>query len=298
MMKRQVLAMSLLASTLFGALASVTPALAATIYEKEANNTPDTAQALPSITSTGAHTVYGSGSGLMDSTNYDYYRVNIAARHELELLLTRTSGLGELGMSLYHDSNRNGTLDPRELMAGIKLTSSKGFGGGTYRGMNSGLYFIFIRSSDSARTSYTLQVQVNTAKPSQVEVEPYNNYPNTANLVKGNLTGYRFLQGSLNGGPGSTVDQSDYYAFSLFTSRLVSIALSASPGPFNTHGALYHDKNLNGRIDAGEFVDSISAVGGSVANLYHFLESGAYILQIVKGLDTGLTDYGVTLGGH
>lgn len=296
-MKQSLLAMSLLAST-FAALASVPPASAATIYEQETNNTPDTAHALPSITSTETHTVYGSGSGLRDSNNYDYYRVTITARHELQILLTRTSGLGGLGMQLYYDSNRNEVLDPREMMAISELTSSHGTGGGTYQGMNSGLYFIFIRSSDSARTGYTLQVQVNTAKPYHSEGEPYNNYPNTAKIVKGHLTGYRFLQGSVNGGPSGTVDRFDYYAFSLFSDRLVSIALSVSPGPFTTDGVLYHDANSNGRIDAEEFVGSISVVGGSIAPLYRYLESGRYILQIVKGRDTGPTNYIVTLDGH
>jgi hypothetical protein len=184
------------------------------------------------------------------------------------------------------------------MMSISDLTSSHGIGGGTYKGMDSGLYFIFIRSSDSARTSYTLQVQVDTAKSSQGGGEPYNNWPNSANFVKGHLTGYRFLQGSVNGGPSGTVDKSDHYRFSLFTSRLVSIALSASPGPFNTQGTLYHDKNSNGRLDTGEFVDSISAVGGSVATLEEFLESGKYILLISKGSNTGLTDYEVILGGQ
>lgn len=275
------------------------PALAATIYEQEPNDTYATAQELPEadfeIRSGGTYTVKGY-SNEVGGIDRDHYRITITEDHELRLVLSRRNSATQIFAVLRHDSNGNGVPDSDEYFVNIiAATPDNPIGAITLKGMDNGLYFIEVFSISHDSTNYTLKVTANTSKPTQKEYEPKTA---TANAVEGYIVGNRYLEGSLNSGPfGTPRDTVDHYRFSVRLHRSthnVTIYVYDLQSTVSVH--LYHDKNSDGQIDAGkEFVASDSGASGGYAKISQPLNRGEYILKIFKSINTGFTPYKVTL---
>ncbi|MEJ2639813.1 MAG: hypothetical protein P8010_09575 [Desulfosarcinaceae bacterium] len=202
-MNKHLMAIGLFLSIFVGALGGALPATAANIFEREPNNTADTAQKLPVITFASTHTV----TGFSGDTGYDWYRVNITDNHELRFSFRSSDASAYRYVLVYHDRNGNSVLDEKEVypVDYADIRSGDSFEGRTYKGMPDGYYYFQVFSSNS--TVYTLQVTANTSRPTQMEYEPNNNNAATANVVQGYITGYRYLEGSVNGGPSGAQDR-------------------------------------------------------------------------------------------
>jgi hypothetical protein len=280
-MKRQFLALGLLASTTFGALSGFSPAQAATVSEREMNNTDLTAQVLPGITSYlitfPKHVVRGS----IFSTDEDFYRVDISTSGH-RLTLSITSGFFA---DLYFDANGNGRAEMSEKVDSIKGSSPAR----TWEGMDEGTFFIraFGSPGSFSLSHYELTLQVTTGVRLQTEVEP-NNRPEQATVVQGFLVGRRALQGFATGQGDGTGDGLDHYRFKVGTARFVNVGLVniGSGGFFN----LYHDKNRNGRLESGEFLQHRGESGGDAIQP-QFLQAGEYILKVVKPFGSDSANY-------
>lgn len=276
-MKRQFLALSLLASTTFGALGGFAPAQAATISEREKNNTDLTAQVLPPITSNAVGFTEHVVKGANFLTDVDFYRVDIAPGHRLAYKVT----LGYF-TELYHDANNNGRAETSELVDQIHSTGLARI----LEGMDEGTFFFKVFTVIGLPTlpQYSLLVTVGTGLAFQKEVEP-NNAPEQATRVEGFLVGRRALQGSVH----SDVDRLDYYRFKVGTARLVGMFLRR----IGSGGSLsvYHDKNRNGRIDSGEFLQKNQADVRGDAQVIKSLKAGEYIVEVVKPFGSGSASY-------
>jgi hypothetical protein len=277
-----------------GALGGALPATAANISEREPNNTPDTAQTLPVITFASTHKV----TGFSGNTGYDWYRVNITDNHELQFYFRSSDTSAYRYVLLYHDRNGNSVLDEKEFYPAdyVDIGSGDSVGGKTYKGMPDGYYYFQVFSNNS--TAYTLQVTANTSRPTQKEYEPKNNNAATANVVQGYITGYRYLEGSMNGGPNGAQDRYDHFRFSISTYHpTVNIILSNLDS--TTYLRLYQDKNGDGRLNPKtELIASDIGYAGSFANINRPVNNGTYILQILKPYASGSTFYNVTLGAY
>jgi hypothetical protein len=126
--------------------------------------------------------------------------------------------------------------------------------------------------------------EVGTGLTFQKEVEP-NNAPEQATRVEGFLVGRRALQGSVH----SDVDRLDYYRFKVGTARLVGMFLKriGSGGSLN----VYHDKNRNGRIDSGEFLQNAQADSRGDAQVIKSLQAGEYLVEVAKTIGSGSANY-------
>lgn len=293
-MHKHLMAIGLFLSIFVGALGGALPATAANIFEREPNNTADTAQTLPVTTFASTHTV----TGFSGDTGYDWYRVNITDNHELRFSFRSSDASAYRYVLVYHDRNGNSVLDEKEVypVDYVDIRSGDSFEGRTYKGMPDGYYYFQVLSSNS--TAYTLQVTANTTRPTQMEYEPNNNNAATANVVQGYITGYRYLEGSVNGGPSGAQDRYDHFRFSISTYHpTVNIILTNLDS--TTYLRLYQDKNRDGRLNPKtELIASDIGYAGGFANIYRPVNNGTYILQILKPYRSGFTFYKVTLGAY
>lgn len=297
-MKKQLLALSLLAATNFAPLGPFSPAQAAntfTFSEREKNNTDSTAQVLPEIffrptPASAEYVVKGqiASASFGGGSDVDVYRVDIGAFNH-RFLDRLTVDVNGFTANLYYDANNNGRAETSELVVSVKGSQPAR----TLASVPRGTYFIgVVGTSLIAPTPYTLTLQVALKDGVQKEVEP-NNTPEQGTVVDGFVVGGREVRGSIN----ITGDGRDYYRFKLGTAQTFDIhLLGTRKGDFCN---LYHDRNRDGRTSASEFLvhqpDEFNFGG---LGLQRFLEAGEYILEVVKpfSLEFPSTNYSLLLG--
>jgi hypothetical protein len=294
--KRQFVALSLLASTMFAALASLTPALANPINEQEFNNHPGQANVLPDFTSTTTLTerwlkgvVFGRG-GTVSVTRMDfvdYYRFHVkvdGVRLQLRFASASTLTLAEV----HHDADGNGILE-RERVA----TARSDNGTLTLDGMGRGHYYVAVGVSGVGGSAYDLIVSVDPRTPSQREVEP-NNSPAQATKLTGEfLVGHRMLNGTVNGSP-SVLDATDWYTFEV-EQKQVAVLLSSAPG---LQMELFEDVDRNGVLVSTESRGKATSDDGLPDEIRHrsTASKAKYFLRVLKPT-SGSQFYSVGLAG-
>jgi hypothetical protein len=280
-MKRQFLALSLLATTTFGTVGTFSPARADFIREREPNEFVSP-QVLPAMVADGTTFAEHRISGKASPTDPDVYRVEVAKNHRSSLTVS-TSDNHPIYADLFYDANENSQVKPLEFVATTHSYRSRL----TLEGMPAGTYFLKVYMyGPNSLYSYVLTWQTSSIPPRQAEVEP-NDRPEQATIVPGCFVGSRYLKGSVNG----SFDRKDYYRAKVCATQGASVVfhlLNVGPNSFLN---LYHDRNGDGRINSGEFLENDISRGAGEIYLVRDLAPGEYIVEIVKPSGTGSADY-------
>ena len=240
-----------------------------------AGNTLSTARDIGTLSSTTTQT-YTDFVGASDTN--DYYRFNLSATSNLNVLLNGLSADADLQLIL--DSNGNGVVDAGEVLRSSALTGTAA-DSITYNNLAAGSYFVRVYPY-SGNTNYSLSFSASLAAPPDNAGNTLGTARNIGTLSTAQT--YTDWVGSL--------DTNDFYKFNLSATSNLSVLLNGLSA--NADMQLIRDTNGNGVVDAGEVLQS-SALTGTAADSISFsnLAAGSYFVRVYP--NGGNTNYNLTL---
>lgn len=221
---------------------------------------------------------------LSDRKPSDFHKFSFSKTGTFEMSL---SGLSkDANFELIQDANRNGRLDPGEVIHGSSRATTLPESM-RIEGLGAGTYFLRVYSVNNASTDYTLEMKGISGipgEPSGVD----SNSPQTAINILGQLNGVREFKGNVN----ADNDRNDYYRFTL--NQAVAFRSFLTPQQGDTVQYLYHDVNRNRVMEPDELITFAKNGANTSLIMKEILAAGDYYLQVNKQ-QTGSTDYNLQL---
>ncbi len=252
-----------------------------THYELTVAETPQSDNTLATAQDLGSLSGSAVRSDVVNMTDsVDFYRLTLNQNSNLEISFAGDSSA--VAVDLIADLNNNNRIDSGEVIAG-----ASGLDNTFLEALPTGNYFVRVQPAlSNASTQYNLTL-IDTPQPETIAPDPGETISQSANL--GVVSGTRILNDYVG-----TVDNSDYYQFSLSHNSDVRLSFTGDPGSLSVD--LIFDANNNGSLDGGEIIASESLSFSETSNsLLEPLPSGTYFVRVQSSSAERSTHYQLTV---
>jgi hypothetical protein len=222
---------------------------------------PDPGSTLSTAFNVGALTAipkeFADAVGTSDA--YDYYRLSLNVRSQLNLALTGSTAGGDADLYLF---NSTGQL--------LNGSYQNGSDEAVNQTLNAGTYYVRV-TKFIGDTDYILRLSATPASPTST---PSNLLPTEVDL--GSLSAFPVLRT----GTVDDLDTVDVYRFSVGTASNFSVSLTGLTADLDLR--LFQDKNGNGIVDAGEELARSQLSDTTAESIRQTLAAGNYFLQVYQ----------------